>query len=70
MKSLARYILLAASLVALAGCSLSRVTGTYLARFSNGLIRIQLVQVGDRAVIENVYQLLSRETGSTGKCRP
>jgi len=34
----------------LAGCSPSNATGTYLAKFTNGLARLELVQAGDHSI--------------------
>lgn len=45
-----RVLLLMAMLLALTSCGRATATGSYLARFTNGLARLQLVQSGDHTI--------------------
>lgn len=50
MRWRVRSILVAALVLSLTSCSFWHATGTYLGRLTNGVIRLQLVQVDEHAV--------------------
>ena len=49
--------------LALSGCSPPTVTGTYVAKFSNGVERLQLVQTPDQHISGEFDQALMRSNG-------